>query len=161
MTACLCFYSIHTDDGSLAGMIRWDGNPEPLPPQSHETRPLAVIEADGQLFMSSGRYIFRRKDGPKPTYEVIYTVPGGRPDSGLGGIRGLTAITEPSAAGFGVTGSSSLLFLYCGHPNASATGSGACMYRLDPAPGGGYTTHHEACLDDRVSSYLGGVPLQR
>ena len=36
------------------------------------------------------------------------------------------------------------------------------MYRLDPAPGGrSYTTHHEACLDDRVSSYLGGVPLQR
>ena len=57
-------------DGSLDGLIRWDTEPEPLPPQSHETRPLAVVEAGGQLLISSGRYIFRRKDGPKPSYEV-------------------------------------------------------------------------------------------
>eukprot|EP01046_Picozoa_sp_COSAG06_P010300 COSAG06_NODE_561_length_14287_cov_13.422047_6_plen_270_part_00 len=140
-------------DGSLDGMVRWDAEPEPLPSESHETRPLAVIEADGNLLMSSGRYIFRRNDGPKPTYKLIHTVPGGRPTSGLGGIRGLTAIPAQNGGGDstgtgkggggggGGGGSESLLFLYCGHPAASAHGSGACMHRLDPDGNGGYTVH--------------------
>ena len=139
-------------DTSLDGMVRWDPEPEPLPAESHETRPLAVIEADGNLLMSSGRYIFRRNDGPKPTYTLVHTVPGGRPEPGLGGIRGLTAIPMQNGAGNstvtrkypGGSGSESLLFLYCGHPNASAHGSGACMHRLDPDGNGGYTVHR-AC----------------
>ena len=142
-------------DSSLDGMIRWDPDPEPLPPTSKETRPLAVIESAGDLLVSSGRYIFRRKDGPKPSYERVYTHPGGKPVSGLGGIRGLTAIPNPNGAG------ESLLFLYCGAPGASAEVHGACMTRLDPDGKGGYTTHQELCLDDRVSEYLGGVKLYR
>ena len=142
-------------DPSLDGMIRWDPAPEPLPPTSRETRPLAVIESAGDVLLSSGRYIFRRNDGPKPSYDQVYTHPGGAPTSGLGGIRGLTSIPNPNGAG------ASLLFLYCGANNQSAHGSGACMTRLDPDGKGGYTTHNEACLDDMVSEYLGGVTLHR
>jgi hypothetical protein len=136
-------------------MIRWDdAAPEPLPPTSRETRPLAVIESAGNLLLSSGRYIFRRKDGPNPSYQQVYTHPGGAPSSGLGGIRGLTAIPSPSGVSSHVgarAGGESLLFLYCGAPNASAHGSGACMTRLDPdGVGGAITVLIEFCFSSAL-----------
>ena len=140
-------------DAALDGMIRWDAEPEPLP--QLQTRPLAVIEAAGAVLLSSGKYIYKRNDGERPSYSKIFDMGGPSPTSGLGGIRGLTAIPNPNGPG------ESLLFLYCGANNQSAHGSGACMVRLDPDGHGGYSTHHEACLDNMVSEYLGGVTLHR
>ena len=134
-------------DPAAPGKVRWDRKPEigPLP-----VRPLAIVEANGALFFSADKAIYRRIDGPAPRWEVVHDLGDlepGKTESPVGGIRGLTPIDNPSGPG------QSLLFIW--EPGGR---SRSCVMRLDPSPAGLARTQ-EVCLDRLVSAYLGGTPV--
>eukprot|EP00811_Abedinium_folium_P032511 NODE_5550_length_1758_cov_4.333538.p1 GENE.NODE_5550_length_1758_cov_4.333538~~NODE_5550_length_1758_cov_4.333538.p1 ORF type:complete len:474 (+),score=91.43 NODE_5550_length_1758_cov_4.333538:38-1459(+) len=111
-------------------------------------RPLSMTEANGQLFFTSGQYIYARQDGAQATWDIAFDMGGGTPRKAIGGIRGLTAVENPNGEG------ESLLFIWTN----SSTNHG-CMYRLDPDGNGGYSKHLEVCLADLMTDYLGGTPV--
>jgi hypothetical protein len=116
-----------------------------------ETRPLAITEANGDLVFSSGRKVYRRIDGDKPSYQVIADLSDIYPNeiaSPTGGVRGLTAIANPAGKG------QSLLFAMW-----TATGRGP-VFRLNPQPDGSYQRTREVVLADLVSQYLPGVTVR-
>jgi len=55
-------------DESARGKVKWSPNSEC---GSVETRPLAIVEANGDLLFSAGRKIYRRIDGATPSYQII------------------------------------------------------------------------------------------
>jgi hypothetical protein len=132
-------------DPSAPGRIRWDKQSESGP---LAMRPLAIVEANGSLFFSADRSVYRRVDGARPRYEEILKVDdggGGSTFSPVGGIRGLTAIANPRGPG------QSLLFVW-----APGKHSRSCMMRLDPVgPSGGYTRVDETCIETLLRQYLG------
>jgi poly(A) polymerase len=111
-------------------------------------RPLAIVEANGNLLASAGALIYERVNGPSPSWKVVVnetTLPGGTDvDPAVGGIRGLTAIPNPNGSG------QSLLFLWC--PGDAPCGT---VMRLDPNGSGGYHGTTEIDLSNLVSKYLG------
>lgn len=134
-------------DPAGPGKVRWDRKPEigPLP-----VRPLAIVEANGALFFSADKAVYRRIDGPAPRWEVVHALDdleAGKTQSPVGGIRGLTPIDNPSGPG------QSLLFIW--EPGGR---SRSCVMRLDPAPSG-FVRTEEMCLDRLVSAWLGGTPV--
>ena len=140
-------------DAAAPGKIKWSPQSESGPV---ETRPLAIIEADGDLFFSAGRKIYRRVDGPRPTYKIVADMSDLYPDvppNPTGGIRGLTAIPNPN--GKAGKGESLIFAMWAGKPCRGD------IYRLDPSADGkgGYTRAHEACLADLMSRYLSGNPV--
>jgi hypothetical protein len=68
--------------------------------------------------------------------------------STVGGVRGLTAIANPSGAG------ESLIFLW-----APGSRSQACIFRLDPDGPAAYARKRERCLAPLISAYLGGAKI--
>lgn len=135
-------------DPTVPGKIRWDAKSETGP---LATRPLAVIEANGSLLFSTGKSIFRRIDGKKPKYTLVYD-PGDlfsdKIDTDVGGIRGLTPIPNPTGSG------QSLLFVWA--PDSYSKG---CVMRLDPDGKGSYTRIQEVYLDKLISQYLDDIPV--
>jgi len=105
------------------GRIEWDSVPEhPTGGQFLGARPLGLAVANGELYFSAGGEIFRRHNGPRPSWSVVYRV-GGRVNTDVGGIRGLTSVPDPNGPG------DSLLFVW--------TPSGRCrgdIKRLDGSP---------------------------
>jgi hypothetical protein len=135
-------------DPAAPGKVKWSGASETGPV---ETRPLAIAEANGDLVFSSGRKIYRRSDGDKPSYQVIADLSDIYPNeiaSPTGGARGLTAIANPAGKG------QSLLFAMW-----TATGRGP-VFRLDPQPDGSYRRTREVVLADLVRQYLPGVTVR-
>jgi len=135
-------------DPTSPGKIRWDPKSEtgPVP-----VRPLAIIEANGDLIYSADRAVLRRIDGPAPRYETIHDLSdlaASAADSPVGGIRGMTAIANPAGTG------QSIVFVW-----APGKRSRGCIMRLDPTVTGGYERRQEACLDKLVSQYLDGSPV--
>lgn len=135
-------------DPCVAGKIRWCATSESGPV---ETRPLAIVNAGGDLLFSAGRKIYRRNDGASPTYTMVQDMSDLYPDAAsqpVGGIRGLSAIPNPAGKG------ESLLFAM-----AEGKRSRGAIYRLDPTPDGRYTRVREVYLDDLMSRYLNGNPV--
>jgi hypothetical protein len=135
-------------DPDQPGGIKWNQESESSPVK---IRPLAIIEANSSLLFSSGKYIYRRNDGQKPTYDIIQDLSDifpGKIKSAVGGIRGLTALPNPAGAG------DSLLFVL-----GEGGRSRGCIYRLDPDGKGGYAREQEICLDSVISKYLDGNPV--
>jgi len=82
-------------DPTLPGKIRWDARAEFGPVR---IRSMSFAEAGGVLYASAGTSVYRRHDGPNPTWEKIYT--DNTPEHWeLGGIRGLTAVPSPDGEG--------------------------------------------------------------
>ena len=132
-------------DPSVAGGIRWDRHVEfPfLTTGSLKTRPLGLTRANGSLFLSEGSSIYRRNDGPRPTYSQILNLEEDT-DTDVGGIRGLTTIANPNGEG------ESILFLW-----APGARSQSQVKRLDPNGKGSYRLHDEASMADLMSRALG------
>jgi len=130
------------DDSQPTG-IRWDSNVEFPAKGGFSTRPLGIAEANGALLFSVGGVIYRRVDGPDPTYRKLLAL-GGGVNTDVGGIRGLTAIANPSGKG------QSVLFLWA--PNGR---SPSRVKRLDPDGSGGYRAHDEANLSSLMGAKLG------
>ena len=133
------------DPGS-SNRIVWDTDTET---GWAETRILNIIEADGDLVYSAGRQIYRRNDGPSPTYTLIEDVSDLFPAASnpTGGIRGMSLIPNPAGEG------ESIIF-------AMVTDQALGMIiRLDPDGNGGYNRVVERSLDDDISAYLDGNPV--
>lgn len=135
-------------DPEVPGGIAWESAPEfgPL-----EVRPLGITTANGSLVFSSGARIYRREDGPEPSYVVAHDLSDLTPRvrSDVGGIRGLTAVAAPEGSG------QSLLFMWA--PDGGARGE---MIRLDQGPAGALTRHHEVVLADLIRDYTGAAEVQ-
>jgi hypothetical protein len=82
-------------DAAAPGKVRWDTKAE-LGPVS--IRPMALAEANGRLYTSAGTSVYRRRDGPSPVWEEVYS-DDTREHWELGGIRGLTPVPSPDGAG--------------------------------------------------------------
>ncbi|MHC4780666.1 MAG: hypothetical protein ACYTFG_19015, partial [Planctomycetota bacterium] len=135
-------------DAKVPGKIRWD---KPSESGRVKTRPLALLEANGSLLFSADVSIYKRIDGEAPSYEVVHDLSdvfGGRVNSDVGGIRGLTALPNPSGPG------DSLLFVL-GESGLSR----GWVYRLDPDGKGGYERTREVRLGSLIGRYLDGNPV--
>ena len=135
-------------DEKADGKVKWSSESESGPV---ETRPLAIIEANGDLLFSAGRRIYRRIDGTAPSYQVIHDVSDlytSEANHAAGGIRGLTAIANPKGRG------ESLLFAM-----SESGGSRGEVYRLDPKADGTFTRTREVAIADLMSQYLDGNPV--
>ena len=130
-------------DNSHPAKIRWDEKVEFPASGTFSTRPLGIVEANGSLCFSVGGVVYQRIDGPSPTYTEVLNL-GDGVNTDVGGIRGLTAITNPNGAG------ESMLFLWA--PNGRSIGQ---VKRLDPDGSGRYTVHDEANICDLMSAELG------
>ena len=133
-------------DPSQPAGIRWDEEVEFPAEGTLPVRPLGIVQADGALLFSVGGTLYRRVDGPEPTYEDVLTL-GGGVNTDVGGIRGLTAVPNPNGAG------ESLLFVWVPSGRAHSR-----VKRLDPDGCGGYTLHEEADLSRLMGKTL-GVPV--
>jgi hypothetical protein len=135
-------------DPGVPGLIRWGTESESGPVA---TRPLAIIDANGSLYFSAGSRIYRRNDGPAPTYTVVYDASEITDESirsPVGGIRGMSAIPSPDGRG------ESILFAWA--PGSRSEGS---IHRLDPDGMGGFTRTEEVRLDQLMTQYLDGNPV--
>ena len=124
--------------------IRWARNTEfPfLTKGAFRTRPLGMIQANGSLFFSVDDAVYRRIDGPRPTWKKVIQL-GDDIDTDVGGVRGLTAVPSPNGRG------ESLLFAWA--PGGRSTSQ---IMRLDPDGAGGYTRHDEVSILDLMSRRL-------
>ncbi len=114
-------------DPNVRGQIRWDEKPELGPLR---IRPMSFAEANGALYASAGTAVYRRNDGPSPTWEKVYS--DDTPEHWqLGGIRGLTAVPSPDGRG------QSLLFSHTDR-----------IIRIDPTRG------HRATVELRIRQLL-------
>jgi len=135
-----------------AQTIRWDPSPEwgPLP-----IRALSMTEIDRALHVSVGSKIYRRIDGDSPGYEIVVDLASHFPAKAtavVGGIRGMRTVVSPDGRG------ESLLMLW-----AAGANSAGCMVRIDvkPMQQARYgPVILEVCLDQRIESYLRGVPVR-
>jgi hypothetical protein len=135
-------------DEGADGKVKWLPESESGPV---ETRPLAIIEANGDLLFSAGRKIYRRIDGAAPSYQVIQDLSSLYPAAAnqpAGGIRGLTAITNPKGSG------ESLIFAMW-----EGVASRGEVYRLVPKTDGTVTRPREVAIADLLSQYLDGNPV--
>ena len=114
-------------DDTLPGKIRWDSQAE-LGPVT--IRPMAFVEANGDLYASAGVSVYRRKDGACPSWKKVYS-DGTREHWELGGIRGLTAVRSPVGDG------QSILFSHTDR-----------IIRIDPLQ------HHKATVELNVRQLL-------
>mmetsp|Transcript_61914 Transcript_61914/g.191861 ORF Transcript_61914/g.191861 Transcript_61914/m.191861 type:complete len:839 (+) Transcript_61914:78-2594(+) len=114
-----------------------------------EARPLSMAVMDGRLYLTSSAYLLRRTDGLAPTWSIVFDLSGtatlqGTVDEAVGGIRGLTRISNPASP----TGSS-LLFSW----NANEHSKG-CIYRLDPDDEDALIVEREVCVTDIAKDYF-------
>ena len=133
-------------DPDTHSRIRWDEKVEFPPEGELEVRALGMVEANGSLFFSAGRSLFRRNDGPHPTYTEILTLSDEDNitlNVEMGGIRGLSAIDSPNGPG------QSLIFMWA--PHGRSLGE---VVRLDPDGNGGFTRHKEVVIGDLVTDFI-------
>ena len=117
---------------SAADEIVWDSSPEhPTGGSTFAARPLGIAEANGYLYFSVAGKIFQRTNGQTPGWSLVYEIPG-VVNTDVGGIRGLTAIDNPTGPG------ESLIFVWT--PSGGSKGD---IKRLD---GIALTEHNETTL---------------
>jgi len=129
-------------NATTLGKIDWNPTPEigPL-----NIRPLGISISNNTLYFSSGSTIYKRIDGPDPTYAIAHDFSdlGSNINSAVGGIRGLTTIANPNST------DESLLLMWC--PDGQSQG---VVYRLVPDESGGFNRFYESKFSSLVESYL-------
>jgi hypothetical protein len=111
-------------DPSAPGRIRWDPSAEL---SGLEKRVMAFVECNGAVHAAAATSMYRRIDGARPKWEKVYTSSVGAIAPKNSGLRGLTAIPNP-------TGQGEVLL-------AALEGARARVLRFDPADG--YQEHVE------------------
>jgi hypothetical protein len=81
-------------DRRAQGQIRWDAAPEFYVPAGE--RVMGYCDCNGACYCATTKRIFRRTDGPSPSWRQIYYCPE---EKNAVGIRGLTAVSNPSGKG--------------------------------------------------------------
>ena len=129
---------------SVPGKIDWIVTPEygPL-----SIRPLGITHTNDTLYFSSGNKLYKRIDGVSPTYVIAHDFSdlSTNINSAVGGIRGLTAIENPSG------NNEALLLMWC--PDGQSSG---IIYRLEPNGTGGFNRIYETKLSLLIESFLAG-----
>ena len=131
-------------DPVATNSIRWDTDVEFPANGMLNIRPLGMVVANGELYFSGGGTLYRRNDGPKPSYSKVLTLAENL-DPEMGGIRGLSAIENPNGDG------ESLIFMWA--PDGKSNGE---IKRLDPDGKGSYVTHDEVSTGALMEQSLGG-----
>ena len=132
---------------NVDGKIEMGLNPE-IGPLS--IRSLGIAIANNSLYFSSGNKIFKRNDGFNPSYDVVHDFLdlGSNINSAVGGIRGLSTISNPSGV------NESMLLMWC--PNGQSRGT---IFRLDPSESQGFDRVYETKISLLVEDYLPGVTV--
>ena len=132
---------------NIDGKIEMGLNPE-IGPLS--IRSLGIAIANNSLYFSSGNKIFKRNDGFIPSYDVVHDFLdlGSNINSAVGGIRGLSTISNPSGV------NESMLLMWC--PNGQSRGT---IFRLDPSESQGFDRVYETKISLLVEDYLPGVTV--
>ena len=94
-------------DASLPGKIRWlkseitadTSNIGKAGSGSWQGRPMAFTECNGELYCAAAPIILKRKDGNKGTWTEVVRYPMTVTPGGSSGLRGLTAIPNPTGIG--------------------------------------------------------------
>ncbi len=81
-------------DPAMPGRIKWGKSPEMSIPSGE--RVMGFTNSGGVLYCSTSRHIYKRTDGPKPSWQQIYYC---AQETSAVGIRGLTAVPNPSGKG--------------------------------------------------------------
>ena len=81
-------------DPNVPGRIRWEISPEFQTPPGE--RVMGFSECNGVLYCATSRYIFKRTDGSSASWHQVYFSPQ---ENYYQGIRGLTAVSNPSGTG--------------------------------------------------------------
>ena len=129
---------------NVDGKIEIGLNPE-IGPLS--IRSLGIAIANNVLYFSSGNKIFKRNDGFNPSYDVVHDFIdlGSNINSAVGGIRGLSTISNPSGV------NESMLLMWC--PNGQSRGT---IFRLDPNESQEFDRVYETKISLLVEDYLPG-----
>ena len=129
---------------NVDGKIEIGLNPE-IGPLS--IRSLGIAIANNVLYFSSGNKIFKRNDGFNPSYDVVHDFIdlGSNINSAVGGIRGLSTISNPSGV------NESMLLMWC--PNGQSRGT---IFRLDPNESQEFDRVYETKISLLVENYLPG-----
>ena len=129
---------------NVDGKIEIGLNPE-IGPLS--IRSLGIAIANNALYFSSGNKIFKRNDGFNPSYDVVHDFIdlGSNINSAVGGIRGLSTISNPSGV------NESMLLMWC--PNGQSRGT---IFRLDPNESQEFDRVYETKISLLVEDYLPG-----
>ena len=132
---------------NIDGKIEIGLNPE-IGPLS--IRSLGIAIANNSLYFSSGNKIFKRNDGFNPSYDVVHDFLdlGSNINSAVGGIRGLSTISNPSGV------NESMLLMWC--PNGQSRGT---IFRLDPSESQGFDRVYETKISLLVEDYLPEVTV--
>ena len=132
---------------NVDGKIEIGLNPE-IGPLS--IRSLGIAIANNSLYFSSGNKIFKRNDGFNPSYDAVHDFLdlGSNINSAVGGIRGLSTISNPSGV------NESMLLMWC--PNGQSRGT---IFRLDPSESQGFDRVYETKISLLVEDYLPGVTV--
>ena len=127
---------------STPGKIDWNPTPEMGP---LDIRSLGISIANNTFYFSSGNRIYKRIDGTSPSYILAHDFSdlNTNINSAVGGIRGLTTITNPNST------DEALLLMWC--PNGQSQG---IVYRLEPDGNGGFNRFFESKFSTLVESYL-------
>jgi hypothetical protein len=81
-------------DPSLSGRIKWQSKPELVIPRGE--RGMAFTNCGGALYCATTNHIYKRTDGATPSWQPVYYDPM---EISAVGIRGLTAVPNPSGKG--------------------------------------------------------------
>ena len=129
---------------NVDGKIEIGLNPE-IGPLS--IRSLGIAIANNALYFSSGNKIFKRNDGFNPSYDVVHDFIdlSSNINSAVGGIRGLSTISNPSGV------NESILLMWC--PNGQSSGT---IFRLDPNESQEFDRVYETKISLLVEDYLPG-----
>jgi hypothetical protein len=134
-----------TYDATVPGRVRWSAGPEldlssvssaGISGRNGYLRVSSFAECNGQLYAAVGQHIYERTDGAEPHWRLIYT--NAYPGHSETGLRGLTAIPDPSGHG-------EVLL-------AAVEGSAARIVRVNPRDGSEAT---ELNLPDYLRQHWG------
>jgi len=130
---------------NLQQKIEWSQEPEFGP---FNIRPLGIVIANDNLFLSSGNKIFKRNNGLNPSYSVVHDFSdlSSNINSAVGGIRGLSVINNNDT--------DSMILMWC--PDGQSKGS---IFRLDPNLNNGFDRVYETKVSLLVEDYLPGVTV--
>jgi len=131
-------------NAATPGKISWVPTPE-IGPLS--IRPLGITNTNNTLYFSSGYELYRRIDGVSSSFTIAHDFSdlNTNINSAVGGIRGLTSITNPN------DNNEALLLMWC--PNGQSQG---LIYRLEPDGNGGFNRFFESKISLLVEDYLPG-----
>jgi len=133
-----------TYNPNITGSINWTSIPE-IGPLS--IRSLGIAQANNGLYFSSGNKLYKRNDGVNFSYSVIHDFSdlSTTINSAVGGIRGLTTISNPNG------NNEALLLMWC--PDGQSKGT---IYRLELNGNGVFDRYYETKISLLVENYLAG-----